>query len=78
MIPSYTFKGTNVTIHKNQKIIIPTIGLHYDPNYYPNPNSYDPERFMTENKAINDGTYLPFGNGPRNCLGKKINIIVKI
>ncbi|XP_046823475.1 cytochrome P450 6a2-like isoform X2 [Vespa crabro] len=70
-IPSYTLKGTNITIQKNQQIFISLLGLHYDPKIYPNPNVFDPERFMTKNNAIKNEIYLPFGTGPRNCYGEK-------
>lgn len=54
-------------------INIPIMGLHYDPNYYPNPEKFDPERFNDENKAkLNPYTYLPFGYGPRVCIGNII------
>ncbi|KAL2728643.1 putative cytochrome P450 6a17 [Vespula squamosa] len=71
MTPSYTFRDTNLTIYKHQIICIPMIALHRDPSIFPNPDVYDPERFMNENNEINDGTYLPFGRGPRNCIGER-------
>jgi len=44
-----------------------------DPEYYPNPDVFDPERHSQENKsAIKAGTSLQFGIGPRMCLGMKI------
>ncbi|XP_047356734.1 probable cytochrome P450 6a17 [Vespa velutina] len=70
-IPSYTLKGTNITIQKNQQILIPILGLHYDPKIYLNPNVFDPKRFMTKNNGIKNEMYLPFGTGPRNCYGEK-------
>lgn len=56
---------------KGVPIWIPIYGLHRDPKYYPDPQKFDPERFSDENKSsIVPGTYLPFGIGPRNCIGK--------
>lgn len=47
------------------------MGLHHDPEYYPNPEKFDPERFSEENKSKRPAyTYLPFGDGPRICIGK--------
>ena len=39
-----------------------------DEKYYPNPELFDPERFAEGNK-IPKGAYLPFGDGPRICIG---------
>ncbi|XP_063367039.1 cytochrome P450 6B5-like isoform X3 [Cydia amplana] len=67
---AYTIPGTNVTIEKNQLIKISTLGIHYDEKIYPNPEKFDPERFSPENVAARHScAYLPFGLGPRNCIG---------
>ncbi|XP_063540263.1 cytochrome P450 6B4-like [Cydia strobilella] len=67
---TYKIPGTNVTIEKNQLIKIPTLGIHYDEKIYPNPEKFDPERFSPENVAARHScAYLPFGLGPRNCIG---------
>ena len=40
------------------------IGLHYDPEYFPNPETFDPDRF--EDKGSYDNiTFQTFGSGPR-------------
>lgn len=58
-------------IEKGSNVICPLIGLHHDPQYFPNPEIFDPERFNHENKdKIVPGTYIPFGVGPRNCIGE--------
>lgn len=56
---------------KDTHVHISVLGLHRDPEYYPNPDVFDPERFNEENKiARPQFTYLPFGDGPRICIGK--------
>ncbi|XP_055855871.1 cytochrome P450 6a8-like [Episyrphus balteatus] len=57
-------------IEKGSLIFIPVEAIHYDPEIYPNPCTFDPERFSSEEKAKRDTVaYLPFGEGPRNCVG---------
>ncbi|XP_055381582.1 probable cytochrome P450 9f2 [Condylostylus longicornis] len=51
-------------------------GLHYDPENFPDPEKFDPERFSDENKSnIKPYTYLPFGVGPRNCIGNRFALM---
>lgn len=67
----YTFEETGFTLEKGVSLLVPISGLHYDPKYYPEPEKYDPERFSDDNKRnLTPYTYLPFGEGPRNCIGK--------
>ncbi|XP_014363275.2 cytochrome P450 6B5 [Papilio machaon] len=68
----YPIPGTDVTVKKGQTIIISGWGIQHDPKYYPNPDKFDPERFSPENeKNRHSCAYLPFGAGPRNCLGAR-------
>ncbi|KAK9509248.1 hypothetical protein O3M35_006603 [Rhynocoris fuscipes] len=65
-----TINGLN--IQPGIKLFIPTLGLHMDPEYYPQPEKFLPERFSNENRTkLNKFVYLPFGEGPRICLGYK-------
>ena len=44
-----------------------------DPEMHPDPTTFDPDRFSPERKSeMAAGSYLPFGMGPRQCLGMKI------
>ncbi|XP_058837443.1 cytochrome P450 9e2-like [Topomyia yanbarensis] len=66
----------NFTIEKGVGVWIPIHGLHRDPKYFPDPERFDPERFNDENKgSINMGAYLPFGVGPRNCIGSRFALM---
>lgn len=45
--------------------------LHTDPRWWENPQNFDPERFSPERLAERPRyTYLPFGRGPRVCIGE--------
>ena len=58
-------------IKKDDVVNIPVIAFHRDPEIYENPDKFDPERFSDANKdKIQPFTYMPFGLGPRNCIGK--------
>ncbi|KAL3877673.1 hypothetical protein ACJMK2_035344 [Sinanodonta woodiana] len=65
----YTFPaGSTVNINAYQ--------IHHDPDYYEDPDVFDPERFSTERKStINSITFLPFGCGPRNCIGMRMALV---
>lgn len=67
------FEGQKAPIEKGVVVYIPIHQLHYDPEFYPNPEEFKPERFDPENgglKVFKDkGVFLPFGDGPRMCLG---------
>jgi cytochrome P450 family 6 len=70
-LPAHTGNGT-VTIPKGTGIYIPVIALQHDPEYFPDPEKFDPERFTEEKKQKRPKyTYLAFGDGPRSCMGKE-------
>ncbi|GBP26433.1 Cytochrome P450 9e2 [Eumeta japonica] len=56
-------------------VFIPIWPIHYDPRYYSEPTRFNPERFSDDNKHnIKPFTYMPFGIGPRNCIGSRFAI----
>lgn len=56
---------------KGLSLTVFVYGLHRNPQTFPNPDKFDPERFSTENPLKRSPyAYLPFSAGPRNCIGK--------
>jgi cytochrome P450 family 6 len=66
----YQIPGTDKTIEKGTAIVISLLGLHRDDNYFPNPEKFDPDRFADDVHDYDEDAYMPFGVGPRNCLGE--------
>ncbi|KRT80274.1 cytochrome P450 [Oryctes borbonicus] len=72
----YPIPNTDVIMPKRQFIFIPVQGIHHDPEYYPDPEKFDPTRFSDENKkSIPQFAFLPFGEGPRVCLGQRFALM---
>lgn len=70
----YKVPDSELTIEKGTFVTIPVFGIHMDERYHPNPEKFDPERFTEQQKASRKNyTYMPFGEGPRVCIGKVHN-----
>ncbi|XP_023189868.1 cytochrome P450 3A56-like isoform X1 [Xiphophorus maculatus] len=66
-----------LVIPKDMVILVPTWPLHRDPEIWPEPEKFKPERFSKKNKEdIDPYTYMPFGLGPRNCIGMRFALVV--
>ncbi|EZA57411.1 hypothetical protein DMN91_009128 [Ooceraea biroi] len=65
--------GLACRVKPGTEIVIPVQGLHEDPRYWENPKVFDPERFSPERKhTIQKFVFLPFGEGPRICVGMRM------
>uniref|UniRef100_A0A146LKG2 Putative cytochrome P450 6a14 n=1 Tax=Lygus hesperus TaxID=30085 RepID=A0A146LKG2_LYGHE len=67
----YQIPGTDVVLPVGTAVLIQVYGMHYDPQYFPEPQVFRPERFDPEKNEIIKGTYMPFGAGPRVCIAAR-------
>ncbi|CAD6240455.1 GSCOCT00014160001.2-RA-CDS, partial [Cotesia congregata] len=73
---NYKLPNSDLVVEKGTPVFISMTGLHYDPEYFPDPNKYDPERFSEANKkSRKQGVYIPFGDGPHICIGLRIGLL---
>jgi len=66
----------NIHLPKGTLITIPVLGIHRDPSIYPDPDKFNPERFNADVVAERHPyAFLPFGEGPRNCIGARFGYV---
>ncbi|KAG0427794.1 hypothetical protein HPB47_025175 [Ixodes persulcatus] len=71
-------EGTTIMgqfIPAETNIIVPTWHIHHDPEHWPEPFKFDPERFAEGLNTGHSAAYLPFGLGPRVCIGKRFALL---
>lgn len=72
----YEFPGTKVNVDVGTVVIVALNGLHRDPEYFKEPDTYNPERWNEENRSsIIPYTYMPFGEGPHICIGARFGLL---
>lgn len=74
----YTFEynGKKYTLPNGTLIYVPIFVLHRDKEFFQEPEKFDETRFSPENSAsINPYAYMPYGQGPRNCIGVKLGLV---
>ena len=60
----------DLDIPRGSTVIVYVYGAHHAPRYWESPETFDPERFTPGNaKRHTPFTHLPFGGGPRGCIG---------
>jgi cytochrome P450 len=70
----YFFNG--IRIEKGQVWTASIYAVHHDPSIYPEPYTFDPERFSEAGKRGRDNeAFMPFGAGPRNCIAMRFALI---
>lgn len=67
--------GRRLRMAVGDVLMVPMLGMHRDERFYPDPMRFDPERFAAANRhLIEPFAYLPFGGGPRSCIGKWVSV----
>jgi len=63
-------RAGDLAIPRGSTIVVFIYGVHHSPQYWENPESFDQERFAKGKEKLHTPfTHLPFGAGPRGCIG---------
>ncbi|XP_043245172.1 cytochrome P450 9e2-like [Amphibalanus amphitrite] len=68
----YTLPGTDIRLPTGTAVQMSPFAIQRDPDHYPDPLRFDPDRFLPEEKERRHPcVYLPFGSGPRVCIATR-------
>ena len=63
-------RAGDLAIPRGSTVVVFIYGVHHSPQYWENPESFDPERFSKAKEKLHTPfAHLPFGAGPRGCIG---------
>ncbi|KAL3265372.1 hypothetical protein HHI36_009579 [Cryptolaemus montrouzieri] len=71
---NFHLENSNIIIEEGMLVYVPLFGILHDPEFYPDPYTFRPERFSDGH--LDWSMYFPFGKGPRMCLAKKYTDLV--
>lgn len=72
----YHVPDSELVFRKGMNVMIPVYAIQHDPEYYPDPERFDPDRFSAEETARRRPfTFMPFGEGPRICIAARFGIL---
>ena len=70
------FDLSGIHIPAGTEVVIPIYALHHDPDAWEDSEKFDPERFRGARKDTHHPfQFLPFGGGPRNCIGMRFALL---
>jgi cytochrome P450 len=69
-------EADGVRIRVGERLVLLIRAAHRDPRYWSAPNCFRPERFLGEEQANErNGAWIPFGAGPRTCIGMRYAMV---
>ena len=69
-------EGREIFVPKGTPLNLAFYAVHHDPEYWEEAPKFDPDRFLPENRhKIKQFSFLPFGAGPRNCIGMRFALV---
>ena len=68
--PLRALRMNGMLIPARSQVLLNFYGLHRDPTAFPEPDRFDPDRWIDPDPAVVSAYYLPFGTGPHGCLGE--------
>jgi len=74
-VPSEDVEINDHVIPKGTSVIINIMAAHHNEENWKNPSEYNPTRFLKGESSIKPYTFLPFVDGPRNCLGQFLSLL---
>ncbi|XP_047023409.1 cytochrome P450 4g15-like [Helicoverpa zea] len=71
-----TIATKNYVLPAGTTVVVGTFKIHRNPEYYKDPNTFNPDNFLPENTSNRHYySYIPFSAGPRSCVGRKYAIL---
>ncbi|XP_017482309.1 PREDICTED: probable cytochrome P450 309a1 [Rhagoletis zephyria] len=70
-------QGLVIPIKVGQVVSVPVFSFHHNPDHFPKPYEFNPDRFNNEAHLdlMKRGIFMPFGNGPRICAGMHLGLV---
>lgn len=70
------YDGRKVQLQKGDGIWVPAAAIMRDPQLFPEPDRFWPERFSADSSSpVDSSAILAFGLGPRNCIGSRFALM---
>lgn len=74
-LPSALTGGDPITLEPGMRVWIPAVAIHKDPDYFDDPETFNPDRYYEKKLTVNEVTNLGFGIGPRSCIGYRFALL---